>query len=123
MSGRKPEKDEHFLLAFESDWLRGVDLRASKDEEKEVRVTIAKVVVGHEVEGFKGGRLVAEKRIVIFFKDRKKALIANKTNCKLIAKALGTGAMDKWEGQQITLYTKWANWFGEYSPAIRVRTK
>lgn len=119
---RDPKPGEQAALHFPSRYLRGVDLQAEEGEEKEAVVTIERVEVGAEVEVLDDrGVPGVEERILLHFTGKKKPLILNKTNQQLVARALGTGAMDKWQGKQITIYTLWKKWFGLYQPGIRVR--
>ena len=64
-----------------------------------------------------------EQCIVAKIKGAKKPMILNKTNCKIIAKNLGTPYIEEWTGKSITLYVAKVKAFGEYVEAIRVRAK
>ena len=119
---RNPKEGEQFLLRFPSKYLRGVDFGAKPNEEKEVRVTIARVEVDANVDVFDGASHKTEQKILLHFEGKKLPLILNKTNGKLLSQCLGTMAMDEWVGQEITLYTKWAKWFGVHQPGVRIRT-
>lgn len=92
---------------FQGGFLKAEDLKG-----KAVKVTIDSV----EVKKFEDG-----DKILINFKGKDKALVANKTNCNLIAGTLGSDNTDDWEGREITLYVKRVEFKGELVPAIRVK--
>lgn len=50
-----------------------------------------------------------------------KPMILNKTNCKAIEKALGTGDTDEWTGKQIVVFETTTKWQREYVPCLRVK--
>lgn len=92
---------------FSGNYLKAEDLQG-----KTVRVTIEEV----EVKEFDDG-----KKIILKFKDRDKQLVANKTNCAIIAEVLGDDDTDNWIGGEIALYTKKVEFQGGLVPAIRVK--
>lgn len=98
-----PKLNEVFTGGF----LKAEDLNG-----KTVKVTIESV----EVKDFDDG-----KKILLHFKGKDKALVANKTNCAIIQEVLGSDDTDDWEGRQITLMTKKVEFQGKLVPAIRVK--
>ena len=50
-------------------------------------------------------------------------LVLNKTNAKLVCKALGSDDTDDWIGRKITLYVADVEFRGDVVPAIRVKAK
>jgi hypothetical protein len=61
------------------------------------------------------------KKLLLHFKGKDKALVANKTNCNIIAENLGSDDTDLWENREITLYVKKVEFQGGLVPAIRVK--
>ncbi len=59
-------------------------------------------------------------KFLITFQNRKKGLIANKTNSKRIAMLYGDET-DDWVGKEIVLYTDMVDFQGKTVEAIRVR--
>ena len=64
--------------------------------------------------------LEGKKKLVLFFKGAKKALMLNKTNASNIAKAYGDETED-WTGKPLVLFTAWVDYKGESVEAVRVR--
>lgn len=60
---------------------------------------------------------------VIYFKDQDKAMVANKTNCNTIAKALGSRDTEDWVGKTIRLYSTEVQFGDEMVESIRVSLK
>jgi hypothetical protein len=56
---------------------------------------------------------------VVYFKERDKGLILNKTNARVIAALYGPET-DDWIGERITLYAERGTWFGKSGYAVRV---
>lgn len=90
---------------------------------KEITVTI-KNVVQDKVTG-PGGKqdlcIVAD-----FVEDNVngvavKPMILNKTNCKAIEKALGTGNIEEWTGKQIVIFETTTKWQRDIVPCLRIK--
>lgn len=64
-----------------------------------------------------------EPKPLIVFENEPKGLILNKTNSKLIAKALKSDETDDWVGKAITLYSTEVEFAGDIVDSIRVRSK
>lgn len=64
-----------------------------------------------------------EKRWVIYFTDLDKGLVCNKTNAKLIAKALNSDDTEEWVGKVIYLYSTEVEFGGDMVDGIRVRPR
>jgi hypothetical protein len=56
---------------------------------------------------------------IVFFKEKKKGLILNKTNAKTLAAMFGAET-DDWRGERIFLYAERGTWFGKTGYAVRV---
>jgi len=94
------------LEKFPSPYLKASDLQG-----KEVRVKINRV--GLEDIG-------GEKKPVIYFEDKQKGLVSNKTNAVSIARQYGNDT-DRWEGCGIILYPTFVDFRGERIETIRVK--
>lgn len=57
---------------------------------------------------------------VIFFKGAKKGLVANKTNCEIIAAITGSDDSDDWTGTNIVLCTEMTTFKGKPTKCVRV---
>lgn len=84
------------------------------------RVLRIVAVRGGEVMGEKGRKT---RKPFICFDGVEQPLAANITNCKMIAKLLGTANVDEWVGRWITLYPTTTTKDGETFECIRVRPK
>lgn len=82
---------------------------------KDVTMTIKAVKI-EEVVNDRG----KEKKPTVYFKERPKGLILNKTNAKAIARLYGRETND-WIGKTITMYAEAGTWFGKPGFAVRVR--
>ena len=82
---------------------------------KEITATIEKVVI----ESVKSDR--GNEDCKIAYLKGQKPLILNATNCKIIAKLLGTPFIEEWSGQDITLHVESIKAFGETMDAVRVK--
>lgn len=97
---------------FPSKWLAATDFG-----DEDVVVTIK--ALEFETVGQKGDE---EDKPVLYFREFKKGLVLNKTNCKTIAKLLGDET-DDWEGKKITLFTVEVEYQGQQTLGIRVRSR
>lgn len=61
-----------------------------------------------------------DKKLLIHFVGKDKALVANKTNASIIAEVLGSSDTEDWEGKRITLVVRKVEFQGKLVPAIRV---
>lgn len=80
------------------------------------------------ISAIRAGQLVGEKgrktrKPMICFEGVDLPLAANVTNCKMIAKLLGTAVIEEWVGRWITLYPTTTTMDGETYECIRVRPK
>lgn len=96
---------------YDKDYLGEWDLQG-----RDVTVKIARVVGGELTTT--GGR--KQKRPLIYFEGKEKALVANPTNGKVIAGLYGTDYA-KWIGQSITLFPHTTDSPNGIVPCIRVR--
>jgi len=60
-----------------------------------------------------------EKKPVVWFVDRSKGLVLNKTNSRNLTSAIGSTKTDDWAGTEIELYTVETS----MGPGLRVRPK
>jgi hypothetical protein len=86
-------------------------LRAADIEGHEPIVTIDKVTM----QDFNG-----ERKPLITFRGKDKALVCNVTNWNAIVEATGEADSDDWSGKKIKLYVAKVEYQGKRVPAIRV---
>ncbi len=98
---------------YPSKWLAAADLANDDESYKEPLVTIDRVVL-EEISN-------TEEKPVMYFKDRRKGMIVNKTNWKRLEYILKSDESDNWHGKQITLYVELVDMRGEMKPALRVK--
>jgi hypothetical protein len=98
--------------AFPSKYIKASDL-----QDQEVTVVIASCEI-EEV----GNAQKKEEKPVLYFKDKDKGFVLNKTNAKIIAKLYGDDT-DDWIGKPITIYPTEVEFAGEMVESIRVRSK
>lgn len=96
---------------FSRDFLGSWDLGG-----REVTVTIRKVEAGTLTGN--GGR--KDKKPVVYFEGKEKALALNKTNAKQIAQMYSSD-VDNWVGKQIVIYPTTTTFGSETVDCIRVR--
>ncbi len=89
----------------------------------QIVVTIKKVI--QETVTGPGGK--EDRCIVAYFEETNvsgidvKPMILNKTNCKAIEKALGTGDIDGWIGKQIVVFETTTKWQRDLVPCLRIK--
>tara|TARA_R110002050_G_scaffold104327_5_gene213744 strand:- start:3165 stop:3644 length:480 start_codon:yes stop_codon:yes gene_type:complete len=104
----------HWKKQFNYDYLGSYSL----DGKKEVVVTIDKLAQD-KVTGQQGRK---EDCFVVFYKEFDKPMILNRTNAKAIEKVAGSGLIEDWKGNQVTLYVEsGVKAFGEVVDALRIR--
>lgn len=59
--------------------------------------------------------------IVCHWKENQKPMILNSTNCKMIAKLVGSPYIEDWSGKKIQIGTEKVKAFGDIVEALRVR--
>lgn len=92
--------------AFPSNYLKAGDLGG-----RAVRVVIESVTME---------KVGEDRKLVLHFAGKEKALILNKTNSNRITEAVGSDETDDWEGWTITLYSCKVDYQGKRVDAIRV---
>lgn len=92
--------------AFPSNYLKAADLGGHA-----VRVAIESVTME---------KVGEDKKPVLHFIGKDKALVLNKTNANRITEAVGSDETDDWEGWTITLYACKVDFQGKRVDAIRV---
>src|ERR1043165_581264 len=97
---------------FPSKYLKATDL----PEDEAVSYTISKIKM-EEIGRDK------DHKPVIYFQGEDKGLVANKTNCRIIAQALGSDEIEEWVGKSIRLYRTEVEFQGDTVEAIRVKRK
>ena len=100
--------------AYPSKYLSAADLNG-----QDVTVTID----GAELEEFDGDGRSKEKKVVLSFRGKKKAMICNKTNFNTIVKVLGYEDTDDWIGKSITIGPREVEFGGEMVWSLRVSLK
>jgi hypothetical protein len=98
---------------FPSNYLKAADVEGGKT------LTISEVAMQEFVR--KDGS--TETKPIVFFQGEKRGLVLNKTNSKLISKALESDDTDDWIGKPITLYSAEVEFGGDLVDSIRVRGK
>lgn len=101
----------HWKAMMDRDYIYAFDLGG-----KDVVVTIDRVQVGT----LRNGKQ-STKKPVAYFRGKEKGLPLNSTNCKSIAKLIGSNDTDDWIGKQITLYPTTTEMAGETVECVRVR--
>jgi hypothetical protein len=96
--------------AFQSNWLKSEDLQG-----KRVAVTIEEVTL-EDLE-FQNKK---ERKPVVRFHGKDKALVLNRTNWNRLADFLGSDDSDDWTGKTIVLGVEKVDFQGKRVPAIRV---
>lgn len=97
----------------------------SLDGVENVTLTIAKVY--QELVTSDNGK--KEQCIVVKFEEQQvgkvivKPMVLNKTNCKAIEKAYGTGNVEDWVGKAIEIYATETRWGRDMVPCLRVTPK
>lgn len=83
------------------------------------RATIDRVV--HEMVPDTSGK--ESECVVCYFVGKKKPMILNKTNLKIIEKALKTPYVEEWAGREILVIVAKVRAFGENVDALRVKNE
>lgn len=91
---------------FPSKYISAADLQG-----KQAKVTIQKVTMEQLEE--------ATEKPILYFKDRQKAMVLNRTNASTIAEAFGPDT-DDWLGRDIVLGTAKVSFQGRLVDAVRV---
>jgi len=96
--------------AFPSNWLKAEDLQG-----KRIAVTIEDVT--SEEMNFENKK---ERKPVMRFHNKEKALVLNRTNWNRLADFLGSDDSDDWVGKRIVLGVEKVDFQGKRVPAVRV---
>ena len=115
---KQPEKVTHWKKLTNPNYIGSHDFQPGQ----ELNVTIESIT-SELVKCFDGKTTKVEHCMIAHIKGAKKPLILNKTNCKIISKALNTPYIEEWTGKQITLYVAKVKAFGETVDAIRVKAR
>lgn len=91
---------------FPSNYLKAADLQG-----KRVKVNIKQVLI-EDIGG--------EDKPVIYFENKDKGVVLNKTNANMIAEIAGTPETDEWAGVPIVLYAAKVDFQGRRVDAIRI---
>jgi hypothetical protein len=111
---RTEQEDHHMVTrqeAFPSRWLSAADF--PKPAVFEISETTPETVRGND------GRNV--KKLALYFRGQRKALIVNATNFDAISKITGEHDSDNWIGHSIELFATTTEMAGRSTPCIRVR--
>lgn len=104
----------HWRTFYPSKYLGSEDLHDAGLQE--LTVLIEKV----QLEIITGPDNRKDNKGVMYIKGLK-PMIVNVTNCKMIAKVLGTSEVEEWANKSVTLYVEKVKAFGEVTDALRVR--
>jgi len=96
--------------AFPSKYIKAADLKG-----KSIKVCIDTVTMEEVGQGED-----AEEKPVIYFRDKKKGMVLNVTNSRMIADRFGWET-DAWSGKEIELFADRVPFGGNIVDAIRVR--
>lgn len=80
-------------------------------------LTIDRVI---QEEIFNQTKNAKETCTVIHFKENVKPMVANKTNCKMVATIYNTPYIEQWSGKQITVQVEKVKAFGKLEEALRI---
>ena len=103
----------HFKKLQNPDFLGAYSL----DDGKDIILTID-YVRQEKVTGSDGK---SEECIVCHWKEQQKPMILNSTNCKMIAKLIGSPYIEDWSGKKIQIGSERVKAFGDVVDALRVR--
>ena len=92
---------------YPSKYIKAADLQG-----RAVQVTIVRVEVQEIATG--------EHKPVVYFQNKDKGLVLNKTNSQNIAVIYGDDT-DQWSGKEVELFTAWVDFQGRSVEAVRVR--
>jgi hypothetical protein len=98
---------------FPSNYLKAADV------DGDMMLTIKSV----DMHVFKSRDGSEDEKPLVMFKEEERGLVLNKTNTKLIARALGSDETDDWVGKTITLYSAEVEFGSDIVDAIRIRSK
>lgn len=107
------EKNTHWKNLFPYEYLGAFNLA----ENEEVIGKIVKI----EKETIVGTDGSKEDLPVLYFESGVPKMVLNRTNSRLITKALGSAYIDKWIGRSIQIFATKVKSFGEVVDAIRIR--
>jgi hypothetical protein len=96
--------------AFPSNYIKASDLG-----DKKVAVVIDRV----EMETLGRGR-DAETKPVVYFENKQKGLVLNKTNAKRIIEIVGSAESDEWSGHTVVLYATETEFGGDTVSCVRI---
>lgn len=92
--------------AFPSNYLKSSDLKG----------TTPTVTMSHVI----SEQLGDDRKLVLYFQNKEKGMVLNKTNANNIASIYGPETED-WTGKKVTLAVAWVDFQGRSVEAIRVR--
>ena len=61
-----------------------------------------------------------ERKAVVYFKDKERGVVLNKTNASMLAELAGDDDTDNWAGTELKLYVAQVEFQGKRVPAIRI---
>lgn len=62
-----------------------------------------------------------EQKPILYFANKTKGVVLNKTNARAVAQIAGSSETDDWAGVQVQLYVAQVEFSGESMEAIRIR--
>jgi len=93
--------------AFPSKYLKAADLQGNRV--KAVIDSVEITSIGDD-----------DDKLVIYFRGKKKALVCNVTNARMIEEIVGSDETDEWAGREVLLYPTKVDYAGRRVDAIRV---
>lgn len=113
MSEQMSEMKTHWKKQFNYDYMGSYSLPDGRDVTLTIKETKRETVIG--LNGKK------EECFVCYFNESNKPMILNRTNCKSIAKVVGTPFIEEWLGKRVQIGIDIVNAFGEQTEALRIR--
>ena len=98
--------------AFPSRYLKAADIPTGRS----IAVGIRKVVM----EGVESDHGPAEDKPVVYFEDKQKGLVLNRTNASVISESYGDET-DVWIGKPLEIYATQTEFRGQMVPCLRLR--
>ena len=98
--------------AFPSRYLKAADIPSGRS----IAVAVREVVM----EGVESDHGPAEDKPVVYFEDKQKGLVLNRTNAAVISEAYGDET-DAWPGKPLEIYTTQTEFRGRMVPCLRLR--
>jgi len=96
----------NIMDAFPGSFIKAADLKGRR-----VQVTIDRVEMQD---------LQDQTKAVLYFRDKDRGLVLNKTNANLLCEILGSHEVDDWTGKQVVVYPTKTEYQGRRVDCIRI---